>query len=123
MGYYTKFEGSFSISPPLTLEDQQWLLTFQRTRHEDPSMPGIWCQWIPKEVYENRVRHHSFTELAWDEKENFYDYVEWLQYLIRHVFFLKGYILNGIVKWQGSDVDDRGKITVVDNTVTVVNLE
>ena len=71
------------------------------------SQPGLWCQWV---INDN-------NELVWDEGEKFYYYVEWLEYLIKHFFEPSGYVLNGIVFYEGEDSDDFGKIVVTDNAV------
>jgi hypothetical protein len=73
------------------------------------SQPGLWCQWI----INNR------NELVWDDGEKFYNYVEWLKYLIKHFFAPSGYVLNGTVFYDGEDSDDFGKIIVTDNIVKV----
>lgn len=69
--------------------------------------PGLWCQWI---INEN-------GELAWDGGEKFYEYEEWLDYLIENFFEPLGYVLNGDIEWQGEESDDFGVIHVVDNFV------
>lgn len=71
--------------------------------------PGLWCQWV---INEN-------DELEWDGGEKFYNYVEWLKYLIHHFFEPFGYVLNGDITWQGEDSDDCGTICVKDNVVDV----
>ena len=73
------------------------------------SQPGLWCQWIIDED----------GELVWDEGEKFYNYTEWLEYLIEHFFAPSGYVLNGTVFYEGEDSDDFGKIIVTDNVVKV----
>lgn len=70
--------------------------------------PGLWCQWI----IEN-------GELVWDGGEKFYNYVEWLEYLIKHFFAPLGYVLNGVIGFQGESYDDRGNIEVTDNRVFI----
>jgi len=72
--------------------------------------PGLWCQWIPNE---------EGTALVWDEGEKFYNYVEWLEYIIEHFLKPWGYTLEGTVEYQGEDRDDRGMILVKDNIVSV----
>ena len=72
--------------------------------------PGLWCQWV---VNEDR------TALVWDGGEKFYEYVEWLRYLINHFFAPLGYVLNGVMEFQGEEDDDSGVITVVDNNVNM----
>ena len=70
--------------------------------------PGLWCQWIPSE---------DGTAIEWDGGEKFYDYVEWLEYLIEHFLAPWGYVLNGRVDWEG---EDRGAIFVKNNIVKAV---
>ena len=74
------------------------------------SQPGLWCQWIINDR----------NELVWDEGEKFYNYVEWLRYLIKHFFEPLGYELNGTVDYEGEDPDDFGRIVVSDNFVKIV---
>lgn len=71
--------------------------------------PGLWCKWAP---------NADGTSIEWNGNEKFYDYVEWLRYLIEHFIKPWGYVLNGEVEWQGEDRDDRGKIIVTNNDVT-----
>lgn len=75
-----------------------------------PGVPGLWCQWIMP----------TNSQLTWDDGEKFYDYVEWLEYLIEHFFTPSGYVLNGEIAFQGEDVSDFGVIRVEDNVVDVV---
>jgi hypothetical protein len=71
--------------------------------------PGLWCQWILTDD----------QTLEWDGGEKFYNYTEWLQYLIKHFFQPWGITLNGEIEWQGEDRSDMGKIIVEDNEVDV----
>lgn len=74
--------------------------------------PGLWCQWVITE---------DGTELEWDGSEKFYNYVEWLQYLIVNFFEKWGIKVNGEISWRGEDRDDTGKIIVEDNIITVID--
>lgn len=74
------------------------------------TQPGLWCKW-KYNINENTVE--------WDGNEKFYDYVEWLEYLIEKVFEPNGYKLNGVVKWIGECDDDYGKIKVNNNFISV----
>jgi hypothetical protein len=56
--------------------------------------------------------------LGWNNAEKFYEYVEWMRYLIEHFLAPWGYVLNGEVTWQGEDDHDMGKIILENNTVT-----
>ena len=75
---------------------------------ESNGQPGLWCQW---EIIEDG------TELQWDGGEKFYNYVEWLEYLINRFFSKWGVLLNGEIEWVGEDTSDLGKIVVKDNVV------
>lgn len=79
--------------------------------HNRPAktQPGLWCQWIINEK-ENC--------LEWDGGEKFYNYEEWLEYLIDNFFAPLGYVLNGDIEWQGEDSDDCGTIHVEDNFIS-----
>jgi hypothetical protein len=75
--------------------------------------PGLWCQW---ELQDD-------TTLAWDGNEKFYNYIEWLQYLIVHFFKPWGINLNGECFWQGDDNSDMGKIEITDNVINIYETE
>jgi hypothetical protein len=146
MGYTTDFHGQFKLNKKLDQETHEFLDKFNRTRRmkrnfpnnkygidgeffvdglgfmgqeDDPSVvnhnqppstqPGLWCQWCPSE---------DGMYIEWDGGEKFYNYVEWLNYLVKNVLSPKGYTLNGEVEWQGEDRDDRGLIVVNDNQIT-----
>lgn len=71
--------------------------------------PSLWCQWIPNE---------DGTAIEWDGGEKFYEYVDWIEYLISNFLAPWGYVLNGEVEWFGEDRDDRGMIIIDNNIVT-----
>jgi hypothetical protein len=72
--------------------------------------PGLWCQWNPCTDGEE-----SFIE--WDGSEKFYNYVEWIEYLIENFLKPWGYTVNGTVEWQGEERSDMGRIVIKDNEV------
>lgn len=72
--------------------------------------PGLWCQWVPTE-------DGKFIE--WDQGEKFYDYVEWMAYLIEQFLEPWGYRLSGEVEWQGEEGADQGKIELDNNRLTI----
>ena len=76
--------------------------------HSPADQPGLWCQWIIEG-----------DKLVWDEGEKFYNYIEWLIYLIDHFFKPLDYVLNGEIFWEGEHSDDFGCISVENNVVTV----
>ena len=71
--------------------------------------PGLWCQWVPT---------RDGTGIMWDGSEKFYDYVQWLQYIVDHFLKPWGYSLSGEVVWEGENRNDLGTIVARDNTIT-----
>lgn len=71
--------------------------------------PSLWCQWVPND---------DGTAIVWDGGEKFYEYVDWIEYLINNFLQPWGYVLNGEVEWFGEDRDDRGLIVVDNNAVS-----
>lgn len=76
---------------------------------EPAGQPSLWCQWVPSD---------DGSAIKWDGGEKFYDYVEWLEYIIQHFLTPWGYTLNGDVQWQGEEPGDIGLIVVKDSVVT-----
>ena len=76
--------------------------------------PGLWCQWTVSD---------DGTELLWDDGEKFYDYTEWLEYLVQHFLKPWGYTVNGEVEWEGESGDDLGIIYAKDNRIQAVQSE
>lgn len=110
MGYTTKFTGTLKIEPALTLPHYQEILDIGRDGANDETAPeGSYMQWEPTK---------NGDGLSWDGGEKFYDYVEWLKWLIAKRLGPWGHTVNGTLKWSGESVSDNGTITVVDNAVT-----
>lgn len=78
------------------------------------SQPGLWCQWIPDPDANSVIR--------WDYGEKFYEYVDWIGYLIESFLKPWGYTVNGEVRWRGEEFDDMGVIVVVDNSVATMSV-
>jgi hypothetical protein len=72
------------------------------------TQPGLWCQWTPSD---------DNMGIEWDGGEKFYYYSDWLVYLIHKVLAPNGYVLNGVVTWQGEEIGDVGEIIVENNRV------
>ena len=146
MGYSTDFKGEFKLNKPLSIKDFTFLKKLNETRRmarkvdeskygiegefyvdgkgfmgqaKEPNVisfnlpprtqPGLWCKWTPNE---------DGTAIEWDGGEKFYNYVEWIKYLIEKILSPRGYVLNGEVNWYGEDIDDEGIICITDNVVT-----
>lgn len=80
--------------------------------HNSPpaGQPGLWCQWVP---------NNEGTAIEWDGGEKFYEYAEWLEYIIEHFLKRWGYTANGSIEWRGEDSGDMGKLAVFNNVLTV----
>lgn len=101
--YFVNGDGFNAFEQP---EGEKSITNYNKAPH---AQPGLWCQWVPAE---------EGTIIIWDEGEKFYNYVEWIQYLIEHFLGPWGYILNGIVEWNGEERDDIGRIVIENNVVT-----
>ena len=101
MGYSTDFDGSITISPPLSQEEITYLNKFSNTRrmkrksgdynvegcedfgdddiiefNQSPQeQPGLWCQWVPSD---------DGSCILWDDGEKFYESAAWMEYIIAH---------------------------------------
>lgn len=78
--------------------------------NNNPNTPGLWCHWVPTE---------DSLGIEWDGGEKFYDYVEWLNFIIKHFLTPWGYELSGSVHFQGEDPNDFGILKVKDNLAFV----
>jgi hypothetical protein len=146
MGYTTDFSGKFDLNKELSPKMVQYLTLFNETRrmqrnvdevfgvegeffvfgggdfgqdhepnivdyNEPPStQPSLWCQWKPTS---------DRMGIEWDGGEKFYNYTEWLVYLIHKFLAPNGYVLNGVVEWSGEESGDVGEIFVEDNKVFI----
>jgi hypothetical protein len=146
MGYTTDFSGKFDLNKELSPKMKQYLTLFNETRrmkrntdevfgvqgefyvfgggsfgqdhepniidfNEPPTtQPSLWNQWTPTQ---------DGMGIEWDNGEKFYNYTEWLVYLINKILAPNGYILNGVVQWQGEENGDVGEIFVENNRVFI----
>ena len=74
------------------------------------NQPSLWCQWIynPEE-----------NTIEWDLNEKFYEYEDWIKYLVAFVFEPRGYSLTGKVYWCGERNNDMGKIIIKNNNISI----
>lgn len=96
----------------------QYFAKSRRTQKEDDSItdynvppqgvPGLWCDWILKG-----------SRLVWNGGEKFYNYTEWLEYLIREFLSPNGIALNGAYLAIGENPSDARYIIVSENIVQV----
>ena len=74
--------------------------------------PGYWCDWHINE---------KTGVVEWNDSEKFYNYIEWLKFLVDNFFEPAGYKLNGEIFWEGEERDDNGVIVVKDNNIYTYN--
>ena len=84
-------------------------------------VPSLWCQWIPEVRYVQGEDQKGKPAdcIAWDGGEKFYEYIDWIKYIIVHFLDTWGYVVDGEVKWVGEDSNDLGKIVIKNSIVTV----
>jgi hypothetical protein len=87
------------------------------------TQPGLWCQWIieTNEDLKNNNINEFTGKLVWDGGEKFYEYTDWLEYMIKHFFIPMNLTLNGAVLAVGENSDDATYIVINENNVTTFN--
>jgi hypothetical protein len=113
IGFPVGAEGEFYCDPDADNCGQDHTPDVVDYNNPPTNVPGLWCGWTFDEDGES---------LEWDGGEKFYDYVEWMQYIINVFLVPAGYICNGKIKWRGEDFNDMGVIEVKDNVVTTRDL-
>ena len=78
------------------------------------TQPSLWLQWV---VTKDRLH------IKWDNGDKFYNYVDWIEYIINKILKPRGYALNGKVRWKGEEEEDIGRIYVTNNKIKVVGGE
>lgn len=142
MGYTTEFRGIFLINRKVDDETRRILDGLVSTRrvkrnvdqakygvegefyfeddengiidyNEPPrTQPGLWCQW-------ELIGDDDYDGISWDGGEKFYNYIEWITYIIESVIRPRCYSLNGKVEWRGEDWEDTGTILIENNNITI----
>ena len=107
-GYFVGGRGSFGQSDDASVID-----------HNAPpkGQPGLWCQWIVDPAGTDPENPEDLSTIGWDGGEKFYNYIEWIEYLIKHFLAPWGYKVNGTIDWSGEECTDHGTIYVEDNVV------
>jgi hypothetical protein len=118
MGYTTQFSGKFALTPPLKLSQYSLLKKIEENDSREwkgiaklkdlPAPPAYHCDWAVSE---------DGDTLSWNGNEKFYDYVEWLQWMIDNFFSKWGVTVDGTVHYQGDEIGDHGKITIKNNVI------
>lgn len=117
MGYTTWFNGAFETNKEMSVELIDKINKFAEERHcngnDYPDInyhsgyPGYWCNWVAT----------SPNTIEWNDAEKFYDYDQWLIYIIENFLEPNGIALDGEVSWEGEDSDDFGILVVKNNKV------
>lgn len=110
MGLPVGPEGAYFVAGEAISYDEPENNSVIDINHPPKDQPGLWCQWLP---------NAEGTEIQWDGGEKFYDYVEWINYLIDNFLKPWGYTLDGSVNWYGEDRRDTGTIIIENNQVKV----
>lgn len=111
MGYTTEFKGEFRMTPAPSAELVLAIMDLAECedRAEQPAgCPDSWCQWT---VTKDR------QGIKWNHSEKFYNYQEWLQWIIDNLLKPNGVTLTGSVEYQGEEVGDCGILSVEDGVV------
>lgn len=106
MGYTTEFDGRFEMNklPPTEVVVRlNELDDIDGREQDDDKMPSGYNQW----KLTPDCRH-----IEWDGGEKFYDYVEWLQYIIDTVLTPNDIALSGSVAYSGENASDNGILTI-----------
>ena len=127
MGYTTYFEGSIVVTPALSPEFiKRWNKATEGTPgkgftrscangvEETPDMlpgfegakPQTWCHWQLTSI-------GNATYIDWDGGEKFYDYIEWLQFLVAAIRKVEPRAeFEGLIEWDGEGHGDTGVLRV-----------
>lgn len=109
MGYTTRFTGTFKIEPPLTVPHFNELRKLADLGEvKEAGAPDTWLDWTPTD---------DGSGLHWGGGEKFYDYAEWLQWLIDSRLTPWGHTVTGAVRWQGESWKDLGVLSVENGKV------
>jgi len=113
MGYTTEFQGHFKLTPALN-DEQKYIMNKLYEDEGGKDKPNSYCQWVTNE---------EGNELEWDGGEKFYYYEEWLNYINENLLKPWNVVMEGTVKWQGEEMDDRGKIEVKEGVINFITLD
>ena len=74
------------------------------------TQPGLWCQWY---------YYKENNTIEWDKGEKFYNYIEWIQYIIKKILVPRKYAINGEIEWVGDEDNDKGIIKIYNNDIFI----
>lgn len=119
MGYTTKFKGNFELSAVPSAEviiklRELEMADGRESQWKDTNCPDSYNQW---ELTKDCQR------IKWDGNEKFYNYVEWLQWIIDKILAPSGLRLTGSVQYSGEETDDVGVLAMIDGKVVQTKLQ
>ena len=129
MGYTTEFCGTIAVTPALPLEfierwnkategtpGKRYVSSYRDGVSDEPDMlpgfpgrkPRAWCQWV---LVANQ--DDAYTGIEWDGNEKFYDYINWLQFLVAAIRNVEPDAeFEGFIEWDGEEHGDIGALRV-----------
>ncbi len=103
MGYTTKFSGVIALSKPLNLTQAKYLLDVnEQDVAATGKHPDGYMQWVPTV---------DLRGIVWDGNEKFYDYKEWMFWLVS-LLATWDITASGTLYWSGEETDDTGSLVV-----------
>lgn len=113
MGYDTWFNGELDLTPALSQAQITELKDFEEPEYIPGTDERFWtaCHWVP---------NTDGTSIVWDGTQRFYDYYEWIKYIIEKFLVPWGIKCDGVVSCNGDDMFDFSKIVADDNKVARV---
>ena len=126
MGFDLYYVGEVEVTPPLTENDAEILRAFVNREQTDETH-AIFAA-IAASAEPDLPGHEGLLEVSEDrscilpeEGESRHGVRMWLGLLLEHFLVSRGYVLNGEVRWEGQEPDDRGCIFVKNNQLETVD--
>lgn len=105
------FEGEYYVNGGINADDVTGVIDGNKPPDTQPS---LYCDWVPSKDRLHIVHNGS---------EKFYNYIEWIEYIVNNFLGPWGYKVNGSVNWRGEEPGDEGTIFVYNNEVYYLERE
>lgn len=122
MGYSTEFFGKINLSRKLSTQELEILHTvseYQERNLDKHELSNLFNDKVPPQSYCQWVVGSNNMSIVWDGGEKFYNYVQWMQFIIKTYLIPWKIVANGTIAWKGEEEEDIGKIHVKDNILSV----
>lgn len=123
MGYTTSFEGVFKFSRELTLSEYHLLEDLADYDSDASSKAMSKLASTHPDAYDQWQPTRDGWGLEWNGAEKFYEYVAWLEWLVKYFFEPRDIVVNGTLTYQGEEIGDVGQLEVSDNVVKQIKLD